>query len=237
MGQQGSVDCFVAFAPRNDGKIHHRILAARCVRVVQQTSALKQRAQGMPGARCARSLVCSVWVAHECSHHGHTGNTRHSPRNGFTAYIVLSRVTGPVTGLSCHPRRRSCLHQLDSSVGASGPHDFAVRRQAFSSATPPASTASRTHVRDDRETPLGWDGTVRNLPLIWGRDQRRRPAADWHDGQNDSPGVAVEIVSSLLPASTIRAVNKRSESGMTLTSNPRRSSAKIEVVAARATMQ
>ena len=27
----------------------------------------------MPGARCTRSLVCSVVVAHECSHHGHTG--------------------------------------------------------------------------------------------------------------------------------------------------------------------
>jgi hypothetical protein len=56
-------------------------------------------------------------------------NARHSPRNGFNAYIVLS----PVTGLSCHRRRRSCLHRLDSSVGASGPHDFAVRLQHHSS--------------------------------------------------------------------------------------------------------
>ena len=56
-------------------------------------------------------------------------NVRHSPRNGFNAYIVLS----PVTGLSCHRRRRSCLHRLDSSVGASGPHDFAVRLQHHSS--------------------------------------------------------------------------------------------------------
>jgi hypothetical protein len=31
--------------------------------------------------------------AHEHSHHGHTGITRHSPRNGFTAYFVLSPVT------------------------------------------------------------------------------------------------------------------------------------------------
>jgi hypothetical protein len=31
--------------------------------------------------------------AHERSHHGHTGTTRHSPRNGFTAYFVLSPVT------------------------------------------------------------------------------------------------------------------------------------------------
>jgi hypothetical protein len=45
------------------------------------------------------------------------------PARWFTAYFALSRVTG----LSCHPRRRICIHPLDASVGASGPHDFAVR--------------------------------------------------------------------------------------------------------------
>jgi hypothetical protein len=57
----------------------------------------------------------------------------------LTAYIALS----PVTGLSCHRRLRSCLHRLDASVGASGPHDFAVRRSAPSSEALPTSTASR----------------------------------------------------------------------------------------------
>ena len=38
-----------------------RALAARCARVVQESFALgKQRAQGMPGARCTRSLVRKV---------------------------------------------------------------------------------------------------------------------------------------------------------------------------------
>jgi hypothetical protein len=63
--------------------------------------------------------------AHERSHHGHTGFTRHSPRNGFTAYFVLS----PAIGLFCHRHQRSCLRQLDAGVEASGPHDFAVREQ------------------------------------------------------------------------------------------------------------
>jgi hypothetical protein len=40
--------------------------------------------------------------AYERSHHGHTGITRHSLRNGFTAYFVLS----PVIGLSCHRHLR-----------------------------------------------------------------------------------------------------------------------------------
>ena len=79
----------------------------------------------MPGARCARSRACSV-VNTRVSHHGHTGTTRHSPRNGFTAYIVLS----PVTGLFCHRHRRNYFRQLDTSVGVSGPHDFAVRVSA-----------------------------------------------------------------------------------------------------------
>jgi hypothetical protein len=64
--------------------------------------------------------------AYERSHHGHTGFTRHSPRNGFTAYIGLF----PVIGLYCHRHQRSCLRQLDASVEASEPHDFAVRFRA-----------------------------------------------------------------------------------------------------------
>src|SRR6202521_2726201 len=35
------------------------------------------------------------------------------------------------------------FRELDASVGASGPHVFAVRRHALSSAAPPTSTASR----------------------------------------------------------------------------------------------
>ena len=42
----------------------------------------------MPGAQCTRSLVCEKTNT-RVSHHGHTGTTRHSPRNGFTAYFVL----------------------------------------------------------------------------------------------------------------------------------------------------
>jgi hypothetical protein len=47
----------------------------------------------MPGVQRARSLACKMKKAYEHSHHGHTGFTRHSPRNGFTAYFVFSPVT------------------------------------------------------------------------------------------------------------------------------------------------
>ena len=41
----------------------------------------------MPGAGCARSLACKIKKAHEHSHHGHTGITRHSLRNGFNGFL------------------------------------------------------------------------------------------------------------------------------------------------------
>jgi hypothetical protein len=55
-------------------------------------------------------------------------------------------------------RKHRC--RLDASVGASGPHDFAVREIMRSSRADLTSTASRRNVRD-----------VRNAPLI-GRDAR-----------------------------------------------------------------
>ena len=83
----------------------------------------------MPDAQCVRSLVCSVLVvAHECSRHGHTENIRHSPRNGFTAYFVLSPVSEfwfvtVVGGLK--------LPQTWHQQRVSGPHDLAVRLGVF----------------------------------------------------------------------------------------------------------
>jgi hypothetical protein len=113
----------------------------------------------MPGARCTRSLVCSVLVAHECRHHGRTGITRHSrTRMVLTVSFELS----PEIGLSClrRPRINACLNPvgptchrgLDAGVEASGPHDFTVRisivrRRAVRSLTgnPPCD-----HVRAQR---------------------------------------------------------------------------------------
>jgi hypothetical protein len=46
----------------------------------------------MPGAQCARSLVCKKQT-HELVTTVTPEITRHSPRNGFTAYFALSPVT------------------------------------------------------------------------------------------------------------------------------------------------
>ena len=46
----------------------------------------KSEGAGNAGRRCARSRACSV-VNTRVSHHGHTGLTRHSPRNGFNCLL------------------------------------------------------------------------------------------------------------------------------------------------------
>ena len=55
----------------------------------------------MPGARCTRGLACNRQIEAHTSIQG-SGGIRHSLRNGFTAYIVLSPV-GPGS-LSPSPR-------------------------------------------------------------------------------------------------------------------------------------
>jgi len=103
--------------------------------VLPQEGSRECRALDAPAA--LRAKVEST----QASHHGHAGNTRHSPRNGFNGCSALSLVTG----LSCHHRRRDAKHhrQLDTSVGVSGPHGLAVRKiSAFVNALL-ASIASR----------------------------------------------------------------------------------------------
>jgi hypothetical protein len=56
----------------------------------------------MPGARCTRGLVCKIVRRNAHEHTGSAETLRHSPRNGFTAYAVLS----PATNSSCHRRQR-----------------------------------------------------------------------------------------------------------------------------------
>ena len=56
----------------------------------------------MPGARCTRGLVCNSAQRNAHEHTGTDGTLRHSLRNGFTAYAVLS----PATNSSCHRRHR-----------------------------------------------------------------------------------------------------------------------------------
>jgi hypothetical protein len=72
----------------------------------------------------------------------------------LTAYFVIS----PVIGLFCHRHRRNYFRQLDSSVEASGPHDFAVRFSAI----------RQRHIRVHR-IPFPTSVTIAKRPSV-GRD-------------------------------------------------------------------
>ena len=52
-----------------------------------------QRAQGMPGARCTRGLVCNGSRRMRTRAYRAAESIRHSLRNGFTAYYVISPVS------------------------------------------------------------------------------------------------------------------------------------------------
>ena len=98
---------------------------------------MNSSAQGGRGERrvpVAPAASCAL-----CIGRTHTSIRVHRNHPAFphamvlTAYVALS----PVTGLFCHRRQRikfclspvgpTQLRELDASVGASGPHDFAVR--------------------------------------------------------------------------------------------------------------
>src|SRR5438445_12689884 len=88
----------------------------------RKTGRRESRVPTAPAVSCAKRTVID---AHE--HTGSAETARLSPRNGFTAYFVLS----PVSGLFCHCHWRDTSRQLSASIAAPGPHDFPVRPRSL----------------------------------------------------------------------------------------------------------
>ncbi len=76
----------------------------------------------VPNAPAASCALCSFSM-HTSIHSGGTGNIRHSPRNGFNS--LLRALPGDRALLP--PSFAGLARALDASVGAPGPHAFAVR--------------------------------------------------------------------------------------------------------------
>jgi hypothetical protein len=139
-------------------------LPESCINPFAQGRDKRQRLRGEGAGNArrsdrARSLACKIKRAYECSHHGHAGFARHSPRNGFNGFLrALPGEPGFVATIPSATRKR--CRRVDPSVGGSGPHDFAVRDATSFVFDVAASTASRLYVRDDRpNAPLvRWDG-------------------------------------------------------------------------------
>ena len=138
----------------------------------------------MPGAQCTRSLACNMKKAHERSHRE---VRRDHPAFPHAMVLTVSFVLSPVTGLFCHRRRRRCLHRLDSSVGASGPHDFAVHLKRRSSCSAISVHRIPPRVRDDRASAPLWDGTVSDILLICVRRKRKYFCKGGWTGFSDLP--------------------------------------------------
>jgi hypothetical protein len=133
-------------------KTHVRDLAASPREFCFKLSTLcNQRAQGMPGARRARSLACEIKKHTSVVTTGHTGITRHSLRNGFNGF--LRSLPGDRAFLP--PSLANYIRKLDTSVGVSERYDFAVRiKRVSSTAHHPRPPHPALNVCDDRETPL-----------------------------------------------------------------------------------
>src|SRR3979490_706584 len=84
--------------------------------------------------------------------------------------LTVSFVLSPVTMLGCH-RRLRFTRQLDASVGASGPHDFAVRfsilRPALACLTLPRPSHPAPTSVTIAKRPSVWDGMEVDIDLIW----------------------------------------------------------------------
>src|SRR6202165_1161018 len=121
----------------------------------------------MPGAQCARSRACSVENTH-VSHHGHTGITRHSPRNGFNGF--LRALPGDPAFLPPSPALLSA-----NLTPASGRQDHTTSPSASALFVKSAARVHRIppRVRDDRDTPLEWGGTANHIVLIWGSGKQK----------------------------------------------------------------
>jgi hypothetical protein len=90
------------------------------------------------------------------SHHRLAEITRHSRTR---VVLTVSFVLSPVTGLVCHRHPRDVSRGLDASVGASGPHDFAVR----------AGAIRQRRIRVHR-IPCPTSVTIAKRPFCLGRD-------------------------------------------------------------------
>jgi hypothetical protein len=158
----GGMDCFVADAPRNDGvrlmiqisnsydsAFPRRNAPEVCINL---TLLKKQRAQGKPGARCTRGLACNLHIKKRTRAYRFSGEHPAFPAQWF--YGLLRALPGERAFLPPLLRWNDPA-QLDASIGASGPHDFAVRvrhvrlRDISVHRIPP-------RVRDDRDPPLIW---------------------------------------------------------------------------------
>ena len=118
------------------------------------------RVRAAPTVSCAKNVHKNTHTSIQVS-----GNTPAFPAQWF--YSLFISGSPRCTELDSH-RHRQCLNrQLDTSVGVSGPHDFAVRLRRFRQRRLQRPPLPVPAFEDDRERPSGWDGMAADIEVIW----------------------------------------------------------------------
>ena len=108
----------------DDGWVCVRVLAAHCARGLRNFRPhQKQKAQGKPGARCTRGLVCKV---RKKTHTSIQVQRRHPGFPCAMGYGLLRALPGERLFCPTVAPKKLASQELDASTAASGPHDFAV---------------------------------------------------------------------------------------------------------------
>jgi hypothetical protein len=186
------------FAPRKDDKSRRAFTPPRRDAPESLLYLPPFRGRGerrVPVAPAASCALCSGRT--HTSNNEYTGITRRSRTQWF--YDLFRALPGDRAVLPPSSADMFCLspvgptqlRELDTSVGVSGPHDFAVRSnisrpragdRSQASSTRPAipshAKRCRVHrnpprVRDDHDTPLLWGGMRKVLDLIWGEWEQK----------------------------------------------------------------
>jgi hypothetical protein len=143
------LDCFVARAPRNDAELHSR--------GVKRPSYYKQLPSCIRGRRECRAPAAPVALrakikSTQASHHGHTGDIRHSPRNGFNG--LLRGLPGDRAFLPPSPRNAKHCRELIPASRYQDATTSPSATRAFVSCACYVHRISCPTFCDDRETPL-----------------------------------------------------------------------------------
>jgi hypothetical protein len=124
-----------------------------CTNVVPRET----REQGIPGARCTRGLVCKSAQKKRTRAYRFSGGNPAFPAQWF--YGLLRALPGDRACLPPSPAE-VVFRELDASIGASGPHAFAVRVSTVRQPALPASTASHLAFVTCARPSVKQDGTT-----------------------------------------------------------------------------
>jgi hypothetical protein len=133
--RKASMDCFVAFAARNNGR--HTSAPSR--QVSPESCKISRPTEGRRECRTpgASAAACAVVVSTRVSHHGHAGNVRHSPHDGLR----------PLRALVSAKSVRMCERAVLAKPPVAGSEPVCARRPlepVGERGTGPVSSSTRT---------------------------------------------------------------------------------------------